>query len=324
MSVLVYIQLSSNSVMPISYETIDIGAVLAKKLNTKLHGLLIADKPTKESILALCEDTGLDVLHIYDSPIYTYFTGNLFADAAVDCTCRIAPEIFLLGSTYEVRAFIPATAAALKTGITADCTDLSFNENGLLLQTRPAFSGDVMATIYTPHTHPQIATIRNGMIRATNRLSKKKAQVVKETIPPMKVKTAIKVVSFDHDPDRNNYPNNQRLIIAVGGGVKAPDDLKLFKKLAEKFGAALGCSRSLTERGWMPSGAQIGISGVGVSPDILITFGISGSIQFLSGVKKAKKIISINTDANAPIFSICDIGYICDMYEVAGELLEES
>lgn len=313
--VLVYIQATARGIARVFLEVLGKAAELANLAGQPLYGVVAADRPE----LSALSGRGLARVFVYSSPLYRYFRADCYADAVCDCVARLSPSIFLLGATPEARSFAPAAAARLHTGLTADCTQLSIGEAGELIQTRPAFSGDIMASIVTPDIRPQMAIVRPGVMEPrraqTNTPPVFIPMRIESPSPRLEVLAAHVRTAFD------SGITESKIVVAVGGGLAGKDDLPLFESLARHLGGTLACSRVLVERGWMPAERQIGLSGAIVSPNVLLTLGISGSVQFISGIGRTRTVISMNTEKDAPIFSVSDYGFVCDMYALAPLLL---
>jgi electron transfer flavoprotein alpha subunit len=278
------------------------------------HGVFIGSdlpKPLEDELLAL----GLDCVHVCLDNDFKIFDARPFSEAALACVKALNPAVVLAGATPEGRALAPALAAHLRTGVTADCTGLSLSDNGELLQIRPAFGGDIMAQILTPQARPQIATVRLGAFSALESAKRSRTKIKRFQAPHSQVLPLQTLGHFEDEPAKD-------LVIAIGGGLRDKAAISLFEKLAEKANASLMCSRCLVERGWFDQSRQIGLSGRSVSPKLLVTFGISGSAQFLSGIKGAKRLVSINLDKDAPILDFADVPLVGDMREIAERCLE--
>ena len=236
------------------------------------------------------------------------FLAQQFADL-----CRqIQPDIFLLGATKVGRSLAPCIAALLHTGLTADCTELNMGEKGDLIQIRPAFQETILASIVTK-TRPQMATIRPGILQHPEKDSKISPEInTKKT--ERKSDFQIELLSFEDlmKPSAFNI-KKKRLLVVLGNGVKRKEDVDIFEQWAIRMGGAIACSRKLVERGWFTIERQVGLSGNSVEADVMVTVGVSGSVQFQAGIKRVKEIIAINNDENAPIMQIADTGILLDL-----------
>jgi electron transfer flavoprotein alpha subunit len=308
--ILVLLQPHPDGVHPISLELAGAARRLAAEGGLETAGVFIAGELTAAARAAL-GGCGLGEVHVYQDERFHPFVPEPHAAALLHCIAALRPGILLVGATPEGRCLAPLAAVPLETGVTADCTELAIDAEGLLVQTRPAFGGGLMARIITPEARPQIATVRYGVFRGgetagTARLLSAGAI----PLPPARVR-AEELTAPSAGRGEADY------VLALGGGIRAREDIGLFQRMSESIGAELFCSRSLVERGWFPQSLQIGLSGRCVAPRLLITLGISGSVQFMAGIQGAKKICAVNTDPGAPILRIADIPLICDLYQTA-------
>ncbi|MGI6151026.1 MAG: FAD-binding protein [Christensenellales bacterium] len=319
---LVYLQAQNGCLLPVSYEMI--GAALRLRdgsaNNQKVSAVLIGAgvTPLAESLAGF----GLDSVFVYDDPCFGFFKADAYATALADCVRLLMPAVLLIGATNEGRTVAPLVAVQFQTGLTADCTELFINEEGLLAQVRPAFGGNVMARIVTKNTRPQMVTVRSGVMPAAIRGDGPAPKVRVCKTPEAALSSRIKVVDRQESPAEQGL-SEAKIILAIGNGVTKKEDLAFFQDCAKRMGAALASSRALVEKGWMPLSAQIGLSGTSVAPDLLITCGISGSVQFRAGIGNAKKIIAINSDENAPIFSAAHRYVVGNMYELLPKVLKK-
>ena len=308
-SILVLLQPLSGAVHPISLKTAAAAAALSQTSGRRAFGVICAEALTPPMRAAL-EGCGLGEVVVLRGP-FGGFLAEEQRRALAAYIEELRPDVVLAGATPEGRALAALLAARLRTGVTADCTALSFTEDGLLKQTRPAFGGDVMAEIVTPLARPQIATLRYGGGAITNAAHSTQITVRDVSFAPAGGVTAEwveRVGAVGEDAQR---------IIAIGGGLRAREDIPLFAHIAERVGAELCCSRALVERGWMPSSAQIGLSGRSVSARLMVTFGISGSVQFQAGIASVGRLCAVVNDASAPILRAADVPILGDLYEVA-------
>jgi electron transfer flavoprotein alpha subunit len=312
--ILVSLQSYAGGMHPISLELAGAARRLAAGSGFKTAGVFISGErgpklsAAAESRLRGC---GLEEVYLYQDERFRPFIPELHAAVLLHCIEALRPSIFLVGATPEGRCLAPALAVPLETGVTADCTELDINAGELLIQTRPAFGGELMAQIITPAARPQIATVRYGIFRGGETAGKSRLLPV-ETGALLPPQTRIEEITA-----LSTHEKEADYVLALGGGIHAPEDIGLFRKMSESMGAALMCSRSLVERGWLPQSLQIGLSGRCIAPRLLVTLGISGSVQFMAGVQGAKKICAVNTDPGAPILRLADMPLICDLYHVA-------
>jgi len=319
--ILIYVQHNSAGINPITFEMAGAAAKLAEKTGDKIYAVSISGGGyTDFSPLAGM----VERVFVYNGAEYEDFRDDVYAAAFIDCVDRLKPSIVLLGATVEARTLAPRVAVAFKTGLTADCTSLDINDNGDLLQIRPAFGGDVMAEILTEHTRPQLATVRGHIMQAAGEYCSKTVSV-SHMDNPDRVKDLVGNVDVVDktrlEPTKDIA--DQRILVAIGNGIERKEDIPMFEEFAESIGGMLASSRSLVEKGWMPGERQIGISGKAVGCELLITCGVSGSVQFLAGVSGVGHIIAINKDKTAPIFGVAHTLVNADIYDIIPALCEK-
>lgn len=246
------------------------------------------------------------------------FSAQNFADALLETIRLCRPAAVLIGASDRGKDVAPLAAAKLGTGLTADCVDLRLEEDGNLLQIRPAFGGNVMAEILTPSRRPQFVTVRPGAFKADPARPAAAPKLRQIQAPPPR--PDIKILEIQAAPPATLA--GAGLVIAVGRGFKSAADLAPIKALAAACGAELGGSRAVVERGWLPPEAQIGLSGHSIAPRLLITLGISGSVQFLAGIRGAKRLVAVNSDPAAPVFSAAHRAICADIYQILPYLEE--
>lgn len=307
----VWIQLTENGIHPISEKVIETALSLGRERKLKVRGIAFSEK-YNEQLLKELEETGLDEIYVAEGKNYGVFIPETMVPVISEITEK--SEIFLVPATPEGRTVSSMVAAKLGTGVTADCTELSFNEEGLLVQTRPAFSGNVMASILTRDKRPEMASLRFGQEKPQIGGAGRIIKTEKETTD---ISSPYRAEIMERAETGGETGN---IILAVGGGVKKEEDLIYFRKISDLLGAEFCSSRALVDRGWMPKKTQIGLSGRSVSPDILITLGVSGSLQFMAGLENPGRIIAVNEDPDAPIMKNADRAFLCDIYKLALEV----
>ena len=242
-----------------------------------------------------------------------------YADWVAGLAAERRPEILLFGATPFGRSLAPRVAARLGTGLTADCSVLDIDgETGLLRQTRPAFGGNLMATIITPYHRPQMATVRPGVLSLPESDPRRAGTVERHEVALDK---GVVQLLEEVKGSGGSELQKAKIIVSAGRGIGARKNMKLVYALAEKLGGTVGVSRALVEMGWARQDQQIGQTGTAVSPDLLIACGISGAIQHLAGIANAETVISINTDPEAPIFTAADYKVVGDAPEILRGLL---
>jgi len=230
------------------------------------------------------------------------------------------PEIFLGGGTIIGRSLLPRVAAKILTGLTADCTELSIDgDSKLLQQTRPAFGGNIMATILCRHHRPQMATVRHKVMKEAEKVDGHAGKIVELTYPVPKPK--IEVLEFVAEQTETVNLADADFIVSGGRGLKDPKNFALIEELAKAVGGAVGASRAAVDAGWIPYSHQVGQTGKTVKPKVYIACGISGAIQHLAGMKGSDMIVAINSDPNAPIFDVAHYGIVGDLFKVIPELV---
>lgn len=249
------------------------------------------------------------------------YSTEYYSKIALDLIKDVKPAIVLIGATTQGRDIAPRISSALNTGLTADCTSLDINEKGQLASTRPTFGGNLMATILCKN-FPQMATVRPKVLKKT------KEPIVKDTkfieIQPDidNIEKKVEIVEFIKNAQSTGKRIDEAEIIVAGGkGLKSPDGFKLLEELANLLGGAVGASRAAVDAGWADHAIQIGQTGKTVMPKLYIACAISGAIQHTVGMSSSEKIIAINKDPKAPIFSIADVGIVGDVYEILPELI---
>jgi electron transfer flavoprotein alpha subunit/NAD-dependent dihydropyrimidine dehydrogenase PreA subunit len=256
------------------------------------------------------------VIIVKDEPFRTYRT-DIYTKAIVQIAREKKPEILLFGATPQGRDLAPRVANRLRTGLTADCTALEIcKEEGILLQTRPAFGGNVMASIVCPDNRPQMATVRPGVMKKYPRDPERTGTKEVMAIDLDEKDFITRVLDIIASTKKHSKLEDAKIIIAGGHGVNNPEGFKILEALAAELGAEVGASRAAVDAGWIDQEHQIGQTGKTVQPDLYIACGISGSLQHLAGMSRSKYIISINTDRKAPIVFASDVTFIGDLFRV--------
>jgi electron transfer flavoprotein alpha subunit len=263
------------------------------------------------------------VIIVQDEPFGEYRT-DIYTKAIVQIAREKKPEILLFGATPQGRDLAPRVANRLRTGLTADCTGLEIcPEEGILLQTRPAFGGNIMATIVCPDNRPQMATVRPGVMRKSLRDPERTGTREVMTVELDEKDFMVRILDIIASEKKSGKLEDARIIVAGGHGVNSHEGFETLKSLSDELGAELGASRAAVDAGWIGQEHQIGQTGKTVQPDLYIACGISGSIQHLAGMAQSKYIISINSDKKAPIVSASDVTFIGDLFEVVPLLTDK-
>ncbi|MBR4653979.1 MAG: FAD-binding protein [Kiritimatiellae bacterium] len=272
---------------------------------------------------------GADIVYKVDDPSLAEYEANVYVDAVAQLVAKHRPEVILAGATAVGRAFFARVAVKVRTGLTADCTMLKIESTKnkdtgamqmLLHQTRPAFGGNIMATIMTPNHRPQMATVRPKVFKKAPPDPSRKGEVLLEALKLITPQT--RLVKTVRDPDAIDIAAHD-ILISGGRGLKKEENFKLLFRLAELLGGEVSCSRAVVDAGWAPVARQVGQTGKTVAPKLYLCFGISGAIQHLEGIRGADTIIAVNSDPNAPIFGVADLGIVGDLFEVLPALIKE-
>jgi len=314
----VYVDHVDGEIHPVTMELLGKARELADQVNFPVHALFIGSQVTDSAKELL--HYGADKVYCYDDPALKDFRIEPYAAAFEDYIRKVQPSSILVGATTVGRSLAPRMAARFRTGLTADCTVLEIKENTDLVQIRPAFGGNIMAQIKTPHTRPQLATVRYKVMNALPRKAEASGEVIVCTVPQEKMVSRIKVLEV-RPKEKETSISDAETIIAVGRGVKGEKDMAMVEELADLLGAQIAGTRPLVESGWLDSRRQIGLSGRTVKPKLIITLGISGSVQFAAGMKSSDYIFAVNCDEKASIFDIAHYGIVGDLYEVLPELI---
>jgi electron transfer flavoprotein alpha subunit len=303
----------------VSLELLGKAVELSKKLSGKITCLIYGHEVTDLAHLALAY--GAQEVVVLDHRELDVFRSDIVANLAADAIHTIKPAIVLVGATPIGRSLAPRMAAILNTGLTADCTELDISEQGDLIQRRPAWGGNIMADILTPQHRPQMASVRPKIFSPIPEITNPIGSIRKHGIDPQALLSGINVLSRYEEPATRSISDAQRIVVA-GIGVADAVGLDLVHALADRLQAAVAYTRPLIERGIGNYTHQIGLSGRSVAPELLITCGVSGSVQFAAGMTQSRHIIAINTDPDAEIFSVAHVGVVGDCYEVIPKWIE--
>ncbi|MDO5328652.1 MAG: electron transfer flavoprotein subunit alpha [Coriobacteriia bacterium] len=313
----VFAEHDGNAINPVVFELLNKARELAAVINHPVYALWIGDKANGAE----------ELLHYGADKVFTYLDPELKNFSVIPYTAifeqfidEIKPSSCLVGATNLGRSLGPRIAARLRTGMTADCTRLEMRENTDLVQIRPAFGGNIMAKILTQKTRPQFCTVREKIFNAMERTDEAQGEIVNMDVK--KFPLGSKVNKVERKEKIANIADAE-ILVAIGRGLKKQDDIAKFQALADKLGGQLASSRALVEAGWMPATAQIGLSGKTVKPKLLITFGISGAVQFAAGMNNCERIVAVNTDEKAPIFDVAHVKIVADMYDILEHMMKE-
>ena len=321
MSVMVFIEQRSCELQKVSLELLGKGRELADKLNTKLSAVLLGN-----NVKGLCEDIicyGADeVVCVNDEKLDMYITNN-YTKAFCEVINNKNPEIVLIGATTIGRDLAPRVSATLKTGLTADCTSLEIDEESKgLLMTRPAFGGNIMATIVCPDHRPQMSTVRPGVMQKLEK-NASKTGIIEYFNVKFEEDESVKVLKYVRENIKKVNIEDAKILISAGRGIGSKENMDNLYKLADLLGAEVSASRAVVDSGWVDKTRQVGQTGKTVRPDLYIACGISGAIQHLAGMEESEFIIAINKNNEAPIFEVADLGIVGDVNKVVKNLIQE-
>lgn len=301
-------------VAEVVFELINIGRKLADDRKSDLAVVILGNniKDAAEELASY----PVDKVYVYEAPELEAYDAERYCRVLTDVVRQYKPEIVLAGATTTGRSFMSGVAINLYTGLTADCTGLEIGENGLLHQTRPAYGGNIMATILCPYTRPQMSTVRHKVFPISPKRCDGKAEIVNINPNASLFKSRSKILDFIEDVGEKVNIVDADIIISGGRGLGCPENFAVVRELADEIGAAVGASRAAVDAGWIPYAHQVGQTGKTVCPKIYIACGISGAVQHLAGMSSSDTIIAINKDPNAPIFGVANYGFVGDALEI--------
>ncbi len=308
-------------VAPVVFELINIGRDLANVRRSELAVVILG-----HNIWDAVEELAtypVDRVYVYEAAELEVYDAERYCRVLTDVVREHKPEIFIAGATTTGRSFMSGVAISLYTGLTADCTGLEIGDDDLLHQTRPAYGGNIMATILCPYTRPQMATVRHKVFPTSARRAQGAAQIVKVSPKPTLFGSRSKVIDFVEQVGEKVNIVDADIIVSGGRGLGCPENFSVIRELADELGAAVGASRAVVDAGWIPYAHQVGQTGKTVCPKIYIACGISGAVQHLAGMSSSDTIIAINKDPNAPIFSVADHGFVGEITEVVPALVKK-
>jgi electron transfer flavoprotein alpha subunit len=317
----VYIETDEGKAKNVGYELLNPGRRMADKLGEKLVAVVLGKDVAETANNAIAY--GADQVITVEGDEYLHYNTDAQTYAMVELIGKYQPAIVLYGATNNGRDVGPRVACALRTGLTADCTGLDIDENGLLAATRPAFGGNLMATISCPDHRPQMATVRPGVFKKPAPDESRTGEIIAENVHI--APDAIRVTLLERVKEVAEAVNLEEaeVIVSGGRGLKSAENFALIRELAEVMGATVGASRAAVDAGWIPHAHQVGQTGKTVAPKIYVAVGISGAIQHLAGMSGSDTVIAINKDPDAPIFDVADYGIVGDLFEVVPALIHQ-
>jgi electron transfer flavoprotein alpha subunit len=317
--ILVFAEQWKGKVHPVVYELFGKGRELANQLEEKLSAVIIGNE--LDEALSELKLRGADKIFVFDHPGLEDFRDDPYSAILENLVKEEKPSIFLIGATSIGRSLGPKVAACLETGLTADCTSLDIDpESRLLLQTRPTYGGNIMATIICTNTRPQIATVRYKVMEEAEIVPANECEIIRRNVTISDLPDRVKILKSNPVKDQVSIIDAE-IIVSGGKGLGDQRGFELIQELAEALGGAVGASRPTVDEGWIDYPHQVGLSGRTVRPRIYVACGISGAVQHLAGMKTSDVIIAINKDPEAPIFNVASLGAVGDLYEVIPRLV---
>jgi electron transfer flavoprotein alpha subunit len=308
----------------VAIELLGEGRKLATEIGTELSAILLGDKV--DDLVDELYEYGADNVYYANDPQLSNYTADGYTAVIYRAILKYKPEIVLLGATHIGRDLGPSLAVKCNTGLTADCTKLEIDpEDKKLMQTRPAFGGNLMATIVCPGHRPQMSTVRPGVMTKSARAVGRKGTLI-DLNAELKIKfkegdIRQKVLEVVKSVTELVSLVDAEIIVSGGRGLGNAEGFELIKKLADKLGGTVGASRAAVDAGWIEHSHQVGQTGTTVKPKLYFAVGISGAIQHLAGMQSSDYIVAINKNENAPIFEVADYGIVGDLYKVIPEII---
>jgi electron transfer flavoprotein alpha subunit len=312
----VFIEQTEGEPAKVSWELLGKGRELADKLGVELCAMVIGHQ-----VEHLCRESfeyGATRAYLVDAPAFKDYRTQPYLEAGCHLISLYKPEVILMGATGMGRDLAGAIATRVGTGLTADCTGLDIDDKRNLMQTRPAFGGNIMATIMCDKYRPQMSTVRPHVMQMPEAMKGRSGEIVRVDFTVPEESVLVKVLEIIHDRDGKHKVDlgGAEFIISGGRGMMGPDNFAILKELADELGGVVGASRSAVDAGWMPHERQVGQTGKTVRPKIYIACGISGAIQHLVGMQDSDLIIAINRDKDAPIFEVAHYGIVGDLFQI--------
>ena len=320
--VMVFAEQRLGRLAEVDFELLQKGRELAQTLGVTLTAALLGRNldPLAAELVA----QGADRVYTVDHPRMEGFTDEVYGEALTQIIRAIRPEILLAGATPVGRSFIPKVATQVGTGLTADCTDLRIDpEKKHLLQTRPAFGGNIMATIICPLRRPQMATVRARVMKRGAATPGQPGEVIPFEMDWDRVAGKTKLLEIVEELTEKVRLAEADIIVAGGRGLQEGKNFALIRELADSLGGAVGASRGAVDSGWVPYAHQVGQTGKTVAPKLYLAIGVSGAVQHLVGMQSSETIVAVNSDPRAPIFDVATYGIVGNLVEVVPEMIRQ-
>ncbi|MGL6104890.1 electron transfer flavoprotein subunit alpha/FixB family protein [Romboutsia sp.] len=322
MSVMVYVEQRNGEIQNVSLELLGKGRELADKLNNKLIAVLLGyniENLNKELV-----HYGADEVVFVDDENLNIYVTNTYTKAFCEVINKKDPDIVLVGATTIGRDLAPRVSATIETGLTADCTSLEIDdENNGLLMTRPAFGGNIMATIICPNHRPQMSTVRSGVMKKLVKDTTRNGIIEKFEVDFSQDGKNVEVLKYVKESIKKINIEDAKILISAGRGIGSKENMDALYELADVLGAEVSASRAVVDAGWVDKSRQVGQTGKTVRPDLYIACGISGAIQHLAGMEESEFIVAINKNSSAPIFDVADLAIVGDVNKVIKNLIQE-
>ncbi|MGB7568142.1 MAG: electron transfer flavoprotein subunit alpha [Chitinivibrionales bacterium] len=318
-NIAVFIEQRGGEIAGVSFEMLGEGRKLADSLGERLLAVLLGHGMRKQADSLV--KYGADKVVYMDGENCAQFQDDIYGELVADFIRKEKPSIFLAGATAIGRSFVPKVAAKVYGGLTADCTRLEIDiEKRLLLGTRPAFGGNLMATIVCPHHRPQMATVRHKVMKPAMYDESRAGEVIVRKVDQGTVVSRTKIINVVKEAESTVNIAEADIIVSGGRGMQKPENFSMLRDLAKVLGGAVGSSRAVVDAGWVPYSHQVGQTGKTVCPKLYIACGISGAVQHLAGMQSADFIIAINKDPDAEIFNVANLGIVGDVMEIVPAL----
>ncbi|MCL2580785.1 MAG: electron transfer flavoprotein subunit alpha/FixB family protein [Oscillospiraceae bacterium] len=325
----VFIQQVDKKISSVSYELVSEGRLLADELGYQVTAVLLGHGVTELS--SRLAKYGADRVIVVDDPALETYQTEPYTRALTEVVLAKKPDIVLFGATAIGRDLAPRVSGRVETGLTADCTKLRIDyadpkdtsSDRILHMTRPAFGGNIMATILCPNHRPQMATVRPGVMQRTAVDNPKEAEIEAFPVAGLDESINIDILEIVKKTSAKMDIQDAKILVSGGRGIGAPENFKVLEELANALGGTISSSRANVDAGWIEKDRQVGQTGKTVRPDMYIACGISGAIQHLAGMEESEIIVAINKDPSAPIFEVADYGVVGDCMKVVPRLTEE-
>ena len=319
----VYFEIYKGEAKNVGKELLNSGRMLADQTGQELVAVLVGKNAAEAAKEAIAY--GADKAIVVEGPQYEDYNTEAYAYAVYQLIQKHKPEVVLIGATNNGRDLGPRLACRLKTGLTADCTGISIDEeSGKVAWTRPAFGGNLMARILCPNTFPQMGTVRPGVFEKPAADASRTGEILKEEIAVPEEEINCRLIEHIASELKDKVDlENAKIIVSGGRGMGNGENFAVLKELADALGGEVGASRAAVDSGWIPYDHQVGQTGKTVAPRIYIACGISGAIHHRAGISGADCVVAINNDPNAPIFTVADYGIVGDLFEVVPALTAE-